>query len=325
MNSSDVASWWLLVLSLPTESATARMRIWRALKTQGCAALRDGAYLLPGSAAHKTALESLASECTQEGGSAWVMSVTPSDSQEAASFAALFDRRDEHAAARDSWKAVVSKLPELSLAELTRLHRKLGREYDALRAIDFFPNDSSADTAAAWAAFHARVMRELSPDEPQKSAGRPVRLEISEYQNQLWATRRGLWVDRAASAWLIRRFIDPQARFRWLAKPSDCPRKALGFDFDGAAFTHVGDHVTFEVLMFSFGLDADAALRRMGAMVRSLDVGGEAVAEGAGFEAVLAGARERLDGDDALLDAISGVLDSLYTHFQNNKAQAAKS
>ena len=152
-----------------------------------------------------------------------------------------------------------------------------------------------------------------------------MRLEISEYQNQLWATRRGLWVDRAASAWLIRRFIDPQARFRWLAKPSDCPRKALGFDFDGAAFTHVGDHVTFEVLMFSFGLDADAALRRMGAMVRSLDVGGEAVAEGAGFEAVLAGARERLDGDDALLDAISGVLDSLYTHFQNNKAQAAKS
>ena len=79
--------------------------------------------------------------------------------------------------------------------------------------------------------------------------------------------RRGerLWVDRVASAWLIRRFIDPEARFRWLAKPSDCPKSALGFDFDGATFTHVGERVTFETLMASFGLDDDAALARLAA------------------------------------------------------------
>jgi hypothetical protein len=299
------------------------MRIWRSLKTQGCAVLRDGAYLLPETAQHRAALQALAGECIREGGSAWVMAARPHDELEAASFEALFDRREALGAAMAAWKTAAATLCELGAADLTRMHRRLGREYQGLCAIDFFPSDASADAAAAWAAFHQRVTRELSPDEPQESAGQIARLNESDYRGRMWATRRGLWVDRAASAWLIQRFIDPKARFRWLATPSDCPRTALGFDFDGAAFTHVGERVTFEVLMLSFGLDGDAALLRMGTMVRSLDMGGGVVAEAAGFEAVLAGARERLNDDDALLEAISGVLDSLYTHFQNNKTKRA--
>ena len=132
------------------------------------------------------------------------------------------------------------------------------------------------------------------------------------------------------SAWLIRRFIDPEARFRWLGTPSECPKSALGFDFDGAAFTHVGDRVTFETLMASFGLEADAALMRLGTIVHALDVGGDPVPEAKGFEAVMAGARERLTDDDALLAQMSTVLDSLYAHFEreagrgkdNNKGNA---
>jgi hypothetical protein len=102
-------------------------------------------------------------------------------------------------------------------------------------------------------------------------------------------------VNRVASAWLIRRFIDPEARFKWLARPSDCPKSALGFDFDGAAFTHVGDRVTFETLMVSFSLEEDPALLRPAAMVHQLDVGGEPGPEAAGFEAVL-GWRARAAG-----------------------------
>ena len=100
------------------------------------------------------------------------------------------------------------------------------------------------------------------------------------------------------------------------AKPSDCPRNALGFDFDGATFSHVGERVTFQTLMASFGLEEDAALQRLGVMVHSLDVGGASAPEGSGFEAVLDGARERLPDDDALLIEIGAVLDSLYAHFQ---------
>jgi hypothetical protein len=95
----------------------------------------------------------------------------------------------------------------------------------------------------------------------------------------------------------------------------------LGFDFDGASFTHVGERVTFEVLMASFGLEEDLALARLAALVHVLDVGGEPVPEAAGFEAVLTGARGRVRDDDALLAEMSVVLDSLYMHFQNGKPE----
>jgi hypothetical protein len=167
-----------------------------------------------------------------------------------------------------------------------------------------------------------RIEQQLSPDEPQETQGGIARLDRERYRGRTWATRRRLWVDRVASAWLIRRFIDPDARFKWLAKPSDCPKSSLGFDFDGATFTHVGDRVTFETLLASFDLEGDPALMRLGALVHQLDVGGEPVAEASGFEAVMAGARERLNDDDALLTEMSAVLDSLYAHFAREASRA---
>lgn len=318
---SEVTPWLLLVVSLPTEGATARMRIWRALKAQGCMALRDGAYLLPAGGEREQALGELADECVREGGNAWLMAVQPRSPDEEAAYRQLFDRSADHAELRKAWKAANRTLGTLSAADLSRLQRKLQREVEALRGIDFFPGDASVEAEAAWIDFCRRIDRVLSPDEPHEIAGAVARLDPSRYQGRTWATRRRLWVDRVASAWLIRRFIDRDARFRWLAKPSDCPKSALGFDFDGATFTHVGDRVTFETLMAGFGLDEDAALRRLAAMVHQLDVGGEPVPEASGFEAVMAGARERIDDDDALLAEMSNVLDSLYAHFERESTR----
>lgn len=310
-----MTSWLLLVISLPTEGATARMRIWRALKAQGCMALRDGAYLLPGGGEREQAMNQLADECIREGGNAWLMAVQPRSADEATAYRQLFDRSADYAELRKSWREANRSLGNLAAPELARLQRKLQREYDALRSIDFFPADTSLEAEAAWIDLNRRIDRVLSPDEPHESAGAVARLDASQYQGRTWATRRRLWVDRVASAWLIRRFIDREARFRWLARPADCPKSALGFDFDGATFTHVGDRVTFETLMASFGLEDDAALQRLAAMVHQLDAGGEPVPEASGFEAVMAGARERLDDDDTLLAEMSTVLDSLYAHF----------
>ncbi|HET7792882.1 MAG TPA: chromate resistance protein ChrB domain-containing protein [Rhizobacter sp.] len=296
------------------------MRIWRGLKAQGCAALRDGAYLLPVTADREQALEALAEDCLREGGTAWLMTVQPRSVDETAAYCQLFDRHDEYAELRQAWKEANTGLASLAPAELTRLQRKLQRDFDALRAIDFFPGEAAVEAEAAWSDLSKRIETLLSPDEPHETEGGIPRLEIADYQGRLWATRRRLWVDRVASAWLIKRFIDRKARFQWLAKPSDCPKRALGFDFDRATFTHVGDRVTFETLMASFGLEADAALRRLAAIVHALDVGGEPVPEAKGFEAVMSGARERLTDDDALLAEMSTVLDSLYAHFQRDCA-----
>jgi hypothetical protein len=320
----DAPPWLLLVVSLPTPSAAARMRVWRGLKALGCMALRDGAYLLPAGAEREAALREIAGDCTREGGVAWLMEAQARSAEDDTAWRQLFDRSADHAELRKSWKAANRTLATLSSTELARLQRRLRRDYDALRAIDFFPTDAGAETEAAWAEFARRIDSLISPDEPHDTEGGIARLDRAQYRGRTWATRRRLWVDRVASAWLIRRFIDPEASFRWLADPSECPRRALGFDFDGAVFTHVGDRVTFETLLASFGLEDDAALLRLGAIVHHLDVGGEPVPEAAGLEAVLAGARERLDDDDALLAEMTTVLDSLHAHFRRAAAAADK-
>ena len=124
------------------------------------------------------------------------------------------------------------------------------------------------------------------------------------------------WVDRLASTWLIRRFIDRDARFAWIDRPSDCPKNAVGFDFDGAQFTHVGKRVTFEVLLSSFGLETDSALAAIGAAVHFLDVGGIPVPDAKGLETMLKGAREKARSDDVLLADAIRTFDLLYAAYR---------
>jgi len=311
-------SWILLIVSLPTSGATARMRIWRSVRTAGCAALRDGAYLLPAGDEHQALLRELADDTLQEGGQAWLLNVHAGSADELAAWRLLFDRSAEYA----EWQAGLSDarrtLSGCNGAELSRMLRRYGRAHESIRKTDFFPNEASARAALAWSDFAGAIRTLQSPGEPHASSGGVARRDPSAYQGRLWTTRRRLWVDRVACAWLIRRFIDPHARFLWLDNPADCPADALGFDFDGATFTHIADRVSFEVLLASFGLDADPALCRLGTLVHALDIGGKSVPEASGFEAVLAGARARLADDDALLAEIGLMLDSLYAHFSTS-------
>src|ERR1700751_4371360 len=94
----DTSEWLLLIVSLPTQGATARMRIWRALKAMGCAALRDGAYLLPNRPGHRDALQELADGCVREGGRAWQMAIAPANASDADAYPQLFDRSADYAA-----------------------------------------------------------------------------------------------------------------------------------------------------------------------------------------------------------------------------------
>jgi hypothetical protein len=312
---NSLSTWSLLVLTLPTENATARMRIYRALKAKGCAVLRDGVYLLPYSDAHETTLRELAGAIAESGGTAHLLRAPSLDASQEEEFRTLFDRESDYDDLIRSLADARKTISGQSAVELTRLLRRLRKDYEAIQAVDFFPDDAATRAEAAWQDFVALVDTVLSPGEP-RAAERIIRLLPREdYQGRTWATRQRMWVDRAASAWLIRRFIDPNAHFLWLTSPDACPDGVLGFDFDGAAFTHVGERVTFEVLLASFGLENDAALLRLGQIVHALDVGGPAAPEAVGFEAVMAGTRQRAENDDQLLEQMSPVLDALYAHF----------
>ncbi|MFZ6680965.1 chromate resistance protein ChrB domain-containing protein [Undibacterium sp. Tian12W] len=315
INADPSARWLLLVLSLPTNSATGRMRIWRNLKALGCGSLRDGAYLLPFGEVQQQALQDLSEETLREGGSAWLLHVWAQTEDENLAFQALFDRSGEYATWLQTLADARPGLGNLKPQEITKLLRKMRREYEAFKSIDYFPGDGSNTLEAVWMDFMHAAEGLLSVGEPQAVQAVIKALAIDDYQGRSWATRQHLWVDRVACAWLIRRFIDRQARFVWLESVNDCPPGALGFDFDGAAFSHVGDRVSFEVLLASFDLETDRGLQRLGAMVHVLDIGNGYVPEASGFEAMLAGARQNARDDDDLLDKISVVLDALYQHF----------
>lgn len=315
MNTSSTR-WHLLIASLPTTGATARMRLWRAIKTLGCAPLRDGAYLLPDRPGHAGTLAELAEQTNAGGGEAWLVKVEPRNDEDEQAFLARFDRRKEHGELLELVAEAKKGLASQAPSDIAKTLKKLAKERDAIRRIDFFPNEASLDAEAAWADFAEKANAILSPGEPQPQARDLRVLPAQEYQGRTWATRRRLWVDRVASAWLIQRFIDSEAKFLWLDSPADCPADALGFDFDDATFTHVGDKVTFEVLVASFGLPSTPGMEKLSALVHVLDAGGEAPPEAAGFEAILTGARARLADDDAFLAEVGTILDSLYAHYR---------
>jgi hypothetical protein len=174
----------------------------------------------------------------------------------------------------------------------------LRRDVADVVSTDFFPGDGRAEAEQTLAAAEAALNARFSPDEPTAIHRRIVRRDRKDYQKRLWATRKGLWIDRV-----------------WLKSIKDCPARALGFDFDGATFTHIDSKVTFEVLLISFGLEHNVGLARLAEIVRYLDVGGLPVAEAAGFAAIMTGARASHTSDDEFIKAVFPVLDQLYAGF----------
>lgn len=306
--------WAILIVTLPSQPNAVRLRIWRALKALGCAALRDGAYLLP--VEHAPLLENLAAEVREHGGTAAVLALSARDDGQRAEVLAQFDRSEAYAQWRETATALQGEAEGLSETEARRRLRAVGEALQALRRIDYYPGPAADQAEADLVALRRALDARFSRGEPRPRADDGIpRLDRADFQGKRWATRARPWADRLACAWLIRRFIDRRAEILWLPDtkaPVRAPRGALGFDYDGARFTHVGARVTFEVMAASFGLDADPMLQRIAGAVHYIDVGGIPVPEAAGLESVLAGLRELHADDDKLVAAAGAVFDALY-------------
>lgn len=304
--------WAVLFLTLPTQPTAVRVRVWRALKALGSPTLRDGTYLLPQE--HEDRFLPLVDEVREHGGAAQVMHLQPTSDEQRDELLALFDRSAVYAQWRGTLDSWLTTLPGSSEADARRQLRAVEQALRDIQGIDYHPGEATLQADAALADARAAFDARFSGGEPRAQPEHGItRLDVRQFQGKRWATRARPWVDRLASAWLIRRFIDPRAQFVWLADITALPRGALGFDFDGARFTHVGARVTFEVLLASFGLEQDPRLARLGGIVHYLDAGGIPAPEASGLEAVLAGLRELHADDDALLAAAGTVFDALIT------------
>jgi Chromate resistance exported protein len=228
--------WSVLLLTLPTQPSAVRLRVWRALKTLGCASLRDGVCVLPAS---RTALfDALVTEVRAHGGQASVFELSTSDEAQRADVLGLFDRTEAYARWRTAAQTLAAALPGLAQAEAHRRWRVVSDALQALLRTDYYPGAAAEQAQAELDALRKALDARFSRGEPVAQAPHGIpRLDLRKFQGKRWATRARPWVDRLACAWLIRRFIDARAHFVWLADPAaatPAPRGAMGFDYDGA-------------------------------------------------------------------------------------------
>jgi hypothetical protein len=300
-------SWLLLIARLPAEDPAARMRMLRTLESLGAAVMREGAYLLPDNAACRQGLEHLAEYIVKGAGSAQVMQVAPLTEVQQAAFRSLFDRSARY---DDLIKVVDSLKVGYGIADpsaILRVLNKQRREFEAIGALDFFPGAVQERALTALKAAEAAVHKLMFPEQAQ-AGGKPDEPLL----RRVWSTRKPLWADRLACAWLIRRFVDPEGSVQWLDKAQEAPPNTVGFSFDGARFNNSGSQVTFEVMLRHFGLAGNAGLAEIGAIVHYLEVRDTQVPEAAGVQTLLVGATRRSNSEDELLAEAEKTFDLLY-------------
>lgn len=317
---AEPTRWLAYVAILPTDDPAARMRILRTLESLGCAMLREGVFLLPDTAVARQGLSSLTDHIVRNNGSAHLLAVTSLDPAQARQFLGLFDRTHKYDELVKAVQGLASAFGISDPVSIMRLLHKHKREYKIISALDFFPSESRERAARVLADAEQAVRALMFPQSQKK--GSAVDTTGKQFFQRAWATRKPLWADQLASAWLIRRFVDPEATLLWLEKNQECPSEAIGYAFDGATFCNSTDKVTFEQILASFKLDQNGALARIGRLIHALDAGGSQVAEAAGVQTLLHGALRRSENDEQLLAEAEMTFDLLYEAYYEAPGKA---
>jgi hypothetical protein len=318
----EAPRWLLLIHQIPPEPSYLRVKVGRRLQGLGAVAVKNSVYVLPASDEALEDFQWVRKEIVAGGGDASVCEARFVEGLSDAGVEALFDaaRNADYAALSRRARRLRSltrrrKKPadgrRLAVAALARLRKRLAE----IVALDFFGASGREPLEGLLAAAEAG----LRPASPGAEPGRPGR--PAEVRGRTWITRAGLGIDRIASAWLIRRWIDPEARFRFVSGHERAPAPGeIRFDMFEAEFTHDGDRCTFEVLLRHFGLK-DTALRPIAEIVHDVDLkdGKFTRPEAAGVDRLVAGIAMRHPDDEARLRDGSALFESLYECFRRKK------
>ncbi|TMB02578.1 MAG: chromate resistance protein [Deltaproteobacteria bacterium] len=316
--------WLLLIHQIPPKPNYFRVKIWRRLQRLGAVGIKNSVYALPANEQAHEDLNWVLRDVVEGGGDASLV--------EARFVEGLSDEqvREMFRAARDADYLEIT-------GEARELARKLPRKND-------LPDDRRAELEAQLARLHKRVTEVASVDFFLARAREPLEGLLGELAERLaptetkldrapaaeakprgrtWVTRTGIHVDRMASAWLIRRFIDPDARFRFVASREYRHRPGeLRFDMFDGEYTHRGELCTFEVLLARFEI-ADGALRPIAEMVHDIDLKDDKYGrpETAGIELVVNGIAMAHREDETRLARATAVLDDLYEYFKRKRTE----
>ena len=304
---SRVDSWLLTVTQLSTEDPAARMRVLRTLEALGAAVLREGAYLLPDTPANRQSLDALSEYVGKNAGAAHILVVTAPTPAQHDRFRGLFDRSGRYEALIKTVESLRVGFGQTDPGAISRVLHKQRRDLEAIAALDFFPTDARNRAEQILGQADAEVRKLMSTQQPQAALR-----EGETLLRRNWATRKPLWADRLACAWLIRRFVDPEATLLWMDKTQAPPPNAVGFAFEGAHFASREGRVSYEEMLARLDLAKNAALAKIGTIVHYLEVQGTPVPEAAGVQTLLQGAGRRAQNEDELVAEAEKTFDLLY-------------
>ena len=326
-NVPDSKPWLLLIHQLPAKPAYARVKIWRRLKGLGAVTVKNSVYALPSNAETREDFAWLVREIVELGGEAFTCEAALIDGLDDGEVQALFDaaRDEDYAEISEGARELAASRGSLETAEarsdfaaqVARLRRRL----DEVMAIDFFGADGREPAKGLVSGLES----EQHQEDPAMRTAPAEAGTAGSLKGRIWVTRKGVQVDRIASAWLIRRFIDGEARFKFVSGTGYAPQPGeLRFDMFEGEFTHRGDRCTFEVLigeLKTLSGAEDPALVAIGEIIHDIDLkdGKYGREEAAGIRTVIAGIANSQNDDEQRLARGAAVLDDLYQYFRGKR------
>src|SRR5919197_1400220 len=261
----------LLLVGLPPHPSSLRVRVWRRLRSLGAVPLKRSAYLLPDTAERYEDFQWLAQEIERDGGEGTLIRVQQIENVSRGEILRLFheprDRDYKQLATR--YRRVLQELEraksDAARARIQEEVSRLAKDHQRIRDIDFFDAPGGAEVRRLEEAIAMRTRR---PETPRREE--PATLDLTKLRGRRWVTRPRPHVDRVASAWLIKRFIDSEAVFVF-APPAEFPRDAIAFDAPGVELSHHGEDCTFETLVKRARL-RDRRLARLAEVVHEADL-----------------------------------------------------
>jgi hypothetical protein len=323
--STSTHEWVLLIHQLPPRPTNLRVRIWRKLQKLGAIVIKHSVYVLPASEKTHEDFQWLKQEIESAGGEASIFRAASVEGTTDQEIIAAFRkaRDDEYAPIAAEFDGLRGSIREQSRGKHLSAGRlsahesaidKLHGELERVAANDFF---AAPGRRAAFAAYE-RCRKELRAAQGPKATSASSKtvagkLDVAKYQGRRWVTRRNLHIDRLASAWLIKQFIDKRPRFYFVAE-GETVEGAIPFDIFGAEFTHHGEDCTFETMLQRFGLSENEGLRQIAEIVHDIDLKDDKFhrLEATGLNATIDGLSQVLRDDRKLLQQTGVVFDGLH-------------
>ena len=307
------AGWLVLILGFPTHPSSLRVKAWRRLRVLGAVPLKKSVYLLPFSAENQEQFQWLTQEVQKDGGEATLLKVDQIETMTPEDVVRLFQeaRNQEYRALATRYQALAQRLDRRtrgrSVAHRDEALARLVREVDRVRAIDFFDAPSYHDVVRAQDLIALRLTPASASGDPD-----PAPLDRRTLKERRWVTRPRPHIDRIGSAWLIRRFIDPEAPILF-APPEAFPPDAIPFDVLGAEFGHQGEDCTFETIIKRCAL-RDRRLGPLAEIVHAVDLRDDKFRreEARGIDRVIRSLLATLPDDQAVLAHGLTLFDGLY-------------